>query len=58
MHPTFPSGQAYHCCVVHLHVMVHRAIGNFVQSILGVHDMQQASRKAEPGDYKHAVNDM
>ena len=26
--------------------------------ILGVHDMQQASRKAEPGDYKHAVNDM
>ena len=26
--------------------------------ILGVHDMQQASRKAEPGNYKHAVNDM
>ena len=25
---------------------------------LGVHDMQQATRKAEPGDYKHAVNDM
>ena len=25
---------------------------------LGVHEMQQASRKAEPGDYKHAVNDM
>ena len=25
---------------------------------LGVHNMQQASRKAEPGDYKHAVNDM
>ena len=25
---------------------------------LGVHYMQQASRKAEPGDYKHAVNDM
>ena len=25
---------------------------------LGVHDMQQASRKAEPGNYKHAVNDM
>ena len=25
---------------------------------LGVHDMQQTSRKAEPGDYKHAVNDM
>ena len=24
---------------------------------LGVHDMEQASRKAEPGDYKHAVND-
>ena len=23
---------------------------------IGVHDMQQASRKAEPGDYKHAVN--
>ena len=26
--------------------------------ILGVYDMQQASCKAEPGDYKHAVNDM
>ena len=25
--------------------------------ILGVHDMQQASRKAESGDHKHAVND-
>ena len=25
---------------------------------LGIHDMQQASRKAEPGDYKHEVNDM
>ena len=25
---------------------------------LGVHDMQQASPEAEPGDYKHAVNDM
>ena len=25
---------------------------------LGVHDMQQASCKAEPGDYKHAVNDL
>ena len=25
---------------------------------LGVHDMHQASRKAEPGDYKRAVNDM
>ena len=25
---------------------------------LGVHDMQQALRKAEPGDYKHAVNNM
>ena len=25
---------------------------------IGVHDLQQASRKAEPGDYKHAVNDM
>ena len=25
--------------------------------ILGVHDMQQASRKAEFGDHKHAVND-
>ena len=24
---------------------------------LGVHDMQQASRKAEPGNHKHAVND-
>ena len=23
---------------------------------LGIHDMQQAPRKAEPGDYKHAVN--
>ena len=28
-----------------------------VQFLLGVHDMQQASHKAEPGDYKHAVND-
>ena len=26
--------------------------------LLGVHNMQQASRKAEPGDYKHPVNDM
>ena len=25
--------------------------------ILGVHDMQQASRKAESGDHKHVVND-
>ena len=25
--------------------------------ILGVHDMQQASHKAESGDHKHAVND-
>ena len=25
---------------------------------LGVHDMQQASHKAEPGDYKDAVNDI
>ena len=28
----------------------------FNNYLLGVHDMQQASRKAEPGDYKHAVN--
>ena len=26
--------------------------------ILGVHDMQQASHKAESSNYKHAVNDM
>ena len=25
---------------------------------LGVHDMQQASRQAEPGDHKHAVNNV
>ena len=25
---------------------------------LGVHDMQQASRKAESGNHKHAVNDI
>ena len=52
----------------------HRMAANWVQEVsgiivslkiavgfksqLGVHDMQQASRKAEPGDYKHAVNDM
>ena len=29
-----------------------------LELLLGVHDMQQASRKAEPGDYKHAVNDI
>ena len=27
-------------------------------TILGVHDMQQSLRKAEPDDYKHAGNDM
>ena len=27
-------------------------------NILGVHDMQQASRKAESGNHEHAVNDM
>ena len=26
--------------------------------ILRIHDMQQASHKAEPDNYKHAVNDM
>ena len=33
---------------------------NILITQLGVriHDMQQASRKAEPGDYKHAMNDM
>ena len=25
--------------------------------LCNIHDMQQASCKAEPGDYKHAVND-
>ena len=28
------------------------------RQLLVVHDMEQASHKAEPGDYKHAVNDM
>ena len=33
--------------------------GNYkLTSKLGVHNMQQALCKAEPGDYKHAVNDM
>ena len=31
--------------------------GPIVQIWLGVHDMQQASHKAESGDHKHAVND-
>ena len=37
---------------------VHISSTPAITSVLGVHDMQQASRKAEPGDYKHAVNDM
>ena len=32
-------------------------IRHFIR-ILGVHDMQQASRKAELDDYKRVVNDM
>ena len=32
--------------------------GHMIKTKLGVHDMQQASHKAEPGDYKYAVNDI
>ena len=35
-----------------------RGVVEYMLLLLGVHDMQQASHKAEPGDYKHAVNDM
>ena len=39
-------------CICMQHVV------EMLNSKVGVHDMQQASPKAEPGDYKHAVNDV
>ena len=37
---------------------LNKATERCVYGKLGVHGMWQALRKAEPGDYKHAVNDM
>ena len=46
-------------CCVNTSVGSRFTVGNIAISfhLLGVHDMQQASHKAEPGYYKHVVND-